>query len=82
MPISTIVIFDNTGQPYDAQAVLTDNFFDVEKYKAYSPMYVSAANCMYWAVGFAAFTSVVVHTFRTFIILLTFDSHFMLMIRR
>jgi hypothetical protein len=74
MPISTIQIFDNTGQPYDAQSVITNNRFDVEKYKAYSPMYVSAANCMYWAVGFAAFTSVVVHTFRT-LILLAFVFH-------
>jgi hypothetical protein len=68
------MIFDNTGQPYDVQSVITNNLFDVEKYKAYSPMYVSAANCMYWAVGFAAFTSVVVHTFRK-LILLTFVFH-------
>ena len=65
MPIATTTIFDNTGQPYDVLSVMTDNRFDQEKYKAYSPMYVSSALAMYWGISFATFTSVVVHTIRT-----------------
>jgi OPT family small oligopeptide transporter len=66
MPISTFTIYDNTGQPYNVSAVITDDRFDEEKYKQYSPMYVSTVLAMYWAVAFAAFTSVVVHTFLWF----------------
>jgi len=66
MPISTFTIFDNTGMPYNITAVMTDTRFDEVKYKAYSPMYVSTVLAMYWGVAFASFTSVLVHTYRTF----------------
>jgi hypothetical protein len=64
MPMSTFTIFDNTGMPYNVSAVTTNTLFDPEKYKAYSPMYVSTVLAMYWAVAFAGFTSIIVHTFR------------------
>jgi hypothetical protein len=62
-PISTYRAFDNTGLRYDPTAIVTDSLFDVEKYRAYSPVYISATLCVAYAVSFAAFPAVFVHTF-------------------
>jgi OPT family small oligopeptide transporter len=62
LPISGSTIFDNTGSPYDPTAVLTDGTFDVEKYRAYSPLFLPAARVMSYGVAFAALTAALVHT--------------------
>ncbi|KAI0762717.1 OPT oligopeptide transporter [Fomes fomentarius] len=63
-PISSAGAFDRTGAPYDISAVITpDGFFDEEKYKAYSPLYMSATLMLAYGTQFAVITAVVVHTF-------------------
>jgi hypothetical protein len=64
MPISGYTSFDNTGNPYSAAAIVTDGRFDQAKYEQYSPLYVSTALALAYGLAFAAFTSVMVHTFR------------------
>jgi hypothetical protein len=51
--------------PYDPTAIVTNGTFNVEKYHAYSPLYMSATLCMAYGVSFAAFAAVFVHTFST-----------------
>ncbi|KAI0374504.1 OPT oligopeptide transporter [Pilatotrama ljubarskyi] len=64
MPISTSVAFDRTGMPYDITAVVDDNgFFDAEKYKAYSPLFMPTTLQLAYGTQFAMITAVVVHTF-------------------
>lgn len=67
-PISTFVAFDNTGGRYDPTAIVDGSFFSVEKYRAYSPVFISATLCVAYATSFAAFPAVFVHTFRTFLL--------------
>lgn len=49
--------------PYDPQAILTDGTFDAVKYAAYSPLFISATQCIAYGLSFASFTAVLVHTF-------------------
>jgi OPT family oligopeptide transporter len=64
MPISASIPFDNTGLPYDPSVVLTDGQFDLEKYEAYSPMFLASANALSYACCFAIMPAAVVHTYR------------------
>ncbi|TFK76761.1 OPT oligopeptide transporter [Pluteus cervinus] len=66
LPISAYVSFDNTGAPYDPTAIVTDGLFDVAKYTAYSPVFLSATLVMAYGLSFASFASVFVHTFLWF----------------
>jgi len=62
MPIMTTAVFDNTGMPYDPTSVVDTNMnFDVEKYRAYSPIFLPTGFTMLYACAFAAFASIVVH---------------------
>jgi hypothetical protein len=63
LPISSSVAFDNTGMVYNPGQVITDGLFDVAKYEAYSPAFLSASLAMAYGVAFAAISSVLVHTF-------------------
>ena len=65
MPISAYDSFDNTGVSYDASRIVTNGRFDVEKYRAYSPLYLSSTFAISYGVSFAAFTAVIVHTICT-----------------
>jgi len=66
MPISTFEVFDNTGMPYNASAIITNGEFDESKYLAYSPVFLPAARVVTIGGQFAAFTAIIVHTFREF----------------
>jgi hypothetical protein len=57
-------VFDNTAQPYNATAIITNNQFDVEKYHSYSPPFISTTQQIAYGLKFATFTAVIVHTFR------------------
>jgi hypothetical protein len=70
LPISTYLAFDNTGAPYDPTAIVTNGVFDLEKYRTYSPVYISATLIMAYCLSFAAFPAVFVHTFCTFFLCL------------
>jgi OPT family oligopeptide transporter len=43
--------------------MLTDGTFDAAKYEAYSPLFITAAQCIAYGLSFASFTSVLTHTF-------------------
>jgi hypothetical protein len=49
--------------PYNATAIVTNGTFDAEKYRGYSPLYISAALCMTYGTSFAACAAAFVHTF-------------------
>lgn len=61
--MSTYISFDNTGSRYQPKAVITDGVFDPEKYKEYSPLFMSATLTMAYGISFASFAAVWVHTF-------------------
>ncbi|KAI0080041.1 OPT oligopeptide transporter [Panus rudis PR-1116 ss-1] len=63
MPISAAMAFDNTGAPYDVSQILTDGAFDVEKYRAYSPLYLPATFIISYGAQFASLTAIIVHVF-------------------
>jgi hypothetical protein len=62
MPISGYTAFDNKGLPYDAHAIFTNGSFDVEKYKAYSPLFLSTTFTMSIGASCALFTTLIIHT--------------------
>lgn len=61
-PISSYFAWDNTGARYNAREIVSDGLFDVERYRAYSPVFMSATLVMAYALSFASFASVFVHT--------------------
>ncbi|KAF8559373.1 OPT oligopeptide transporter [Imleria badia] len=63
LPMSASIAFDNTGMAYNASQVVTNGIFDIAKYEAYSPAFLSATLAIAYGVSFASFTSVIVHTF-------------------
>ncbi|KAH6917448.1 glutathione transporter [Coprinopsis sp. MPI-PUGE-AT-0042] len=65
-PISSYYSFDNTAMPYAAKDILTNGVFDLAKYEAYSPVYMSATLALAYGIAFAAFPSVFSHTFLWF----------------
>ena len=63
LPINTTTIFDNTQNPYVVRNILGDKFtFDVEKYKAYSPLFLAPTFALNYGLSFAALTASLVHT--------------------
>ncbi|KAG9102178.1 hypothetical protein FS749_013381 [Ceratobasidium sp. UAMH 11750] len=62
MPISHRGAFDRYGNEYNASLVIRDGVFDVEAYKAYSPLYISMTFALSYGLSFGALTSTVVHT--------------------
>lgn len=69
MPILDYTSYDNTGAPYSAAAIVTDSLFDIEKYKAYSPIFLPATLIVGYGVTFASLTAMAVHTFCKFCLL-------------
>lgn len=63
LPLLSSSTFDNTGKSYNISRVVDENLnFVLEKYEAYSPMYISMSYSMSYALSFAAVTAMVVHT--------------------
>jgi hypothetical protein len=61
MPISTPTLFDNTGMRYDPTAIINNGSFDVEKYRVYSPVFLSTNFIISYGLCFASFTAALVH---------------------
>ncbi|KAJ7641107.1 OPT oligopeptide transporter [Roridomyces roridus] len=66
MPISSGGSFDNTGGSYQVQNILTNNEFDDEKYKAYSPIFLSTTFAISYGLSFASITATITHAFLFF----------------
>jgi hypothetical protein len=55
--------YDNTGQQYDVQRILKPDFtLDLQKYKDYSPLFLSTTFALQYGLSFAATIALVVHT--------------------
>lgn len=57
MPISSTHSFDNTGVSYNVSRIISDGSnFDEEKYKAYSPLFLSTTFAISYGLSFASIT--------------------------
>ncbi|KAI2633350.1 OPT family small oligopeptide transporter [Xylaria nigripes] len=62
LPMVTSQTYDNTQSAYDATKILGDQFtFDLEKYKQYSPLFLSPTLALNYGLSFAALTAALVH---------------------
>ncbi|KAK6905031.1 OPT family small oligopeptide transporter [Kwoniella mangroviensis CBS 8507] len=64
LPLLSSSTFDNQGKTYNVSRVVNKVTldFELEKYKEYSPMYVSMSYSLTYGLSFAAVTAVVVYT--------------------
>lgn len=64
LPLLSSGTFDNTGKAYNVSRVVdAAHQFDLARYKAYSPMYISMSYSLTYGLSFAAVTAIVVHTY-------------------
>ncbi|KAJ5895399.1 hypothetical protein N7495_007090 [Penicillium taxi] len=62
LPINTSTTYDNTQTTYNVSRILGSGFtFDEEKYKKYSPMFLSPTFALNYGLSFAALTAAIVH---------------------
>ncbi|KAI3330036.1 OPT family small oligopeptide transporter [Ustulina deusta] len=62
LPMVTSQTYDNTQSAYTVQKILGDRFtFDLEKYKSYSPLFLSPTLALNYGLSFAALTASLVH---------------------
>ncbi|KAI8635539.1 OPT family small oligopeptide transporter [Xylariaceae sp. FL1651] len=62
LPMVTSQTYDNTQSPYTVSKILGDHFtFDLEKYKSYSPLFLSPSLALNYGLSFAALTASLVH---------------------
>jgi OPT family small oligopeptide transporter len=62
LPISDSNSYDNTGSPYNVSRILNSDYeFDLQKYRAYSPLYLSTTFMLTYGLSFASIISVLVH---------------------
>lgn len=62
MPISSRTSYDRYGKKYDVTLILSDNdTLDHEKYKEYSPLFLSTTFALSYGLSFASITATVVH---------------------
>ena len=55
--------FDNTGSPYNFTRILNnDTTFNLDAYKAYSPLFIPVAFAIGYGLAFASITSILTHT--------------------
>jgi len=63
LPIASTRAFDNTGAQYNVSKILTPELtLDVDKYKAYSPLFLSTFFTLTYGVSFGGLSAVIVHT--------------------
>lgn len=62
LPVVTSQTYDNTQSAYNVSKILGDGFtLDVEKYKTYSPLFLSPTLALNYGLSFAALTAALVH---------------------
>ncbi|TDL23824.1 small oligopeptide transporter [Rickenella mellea] len=63
MPIISRNSYDNAGHKYNVSLILTpDCTLDLDKYHAYSPLYIPTAFAVSYGLSFASITATIVHT--------------------
>jgi hypothetical protein len=56
--------FDNTGKQYNvSQIINSDSSFNLQAYKAYSPIFLSASLAITYGLSFATITAILTHNF-------------------
>ncbi|KAK9384903.1 OPT oligopeptide transporter protein-domain-containing protein [Lipomyces mesembrius] len=63
MPPNTSTVYDRFGKSYNVSEAITNGVFDLRKYKAYSPPYVSAGYYMYLCASYAVYMFAFVYIF-------------------
>ncbi|KAN0135066.1 oligopeptide transporter [Lactarius tabidus] len=64
LPMVSSQAFDNTGNPYNVSRVINDDVtFNIDAYKAYSPLFISVTFAVSYGLSFAATTAAITHTF-------------------
>lgn len=67
LPVLSSGSFDNTGAPYNVTAILNpDLTLNVDKYRAYSPLFLSATFALAYGLSFASITATLAHAFLYF----------------
>jgi OPT family small oligopeptide transporter len=62
LPINSNRPFDHFGQPYNVSAIIDDKgIFDIAKYKAYSPPFLSAGNVVVYMFFFGVYSATVTY---------------------
>ncbi|PAV19744.1 OPT oligopeptide transporter [Pyrrhoderma noxium] len=63
LPISSRGSFDNTGAAYDVSQILNDDTtINLDKYHAYSPLFLSTTFAISYGLSFASVTATLTHT--------------------
>ena len=64
LPLVSSHSFDNTGKTYNLSRIINDDTsFNLEGYKAYSPLFLSASFAVSYGLSFASITAILTHTF-------------------
>lgn len=62
LPVNSNKPYDRFAERYNVSAILDDRgIMDIEKYKAYSPPYLSSANTLIYLMFFSAYTAVITY---------------------
>ncbi|KAI9457240.1 OPT oligopeptide transporter [Lactarius psammicola] len=63
LPMASSRSFDNTGSPYNVSRIINeDSSFNLDAYRAYSPLFISATFAISYALSFASITATLTHT--------------------
>ncbi|KAF8262026.1 OPT oligopeptide transporter protein-domain-containing protein [Lactarius quietus] len=63
LPMVSSQSFDNMGNPYNVSRIINDDAtFNIEAYKAYSPVFISVTFAICYGLSFASVTSTIIHT--------------------
>ncbi|KAF8265720.1 OPT oligopeptide transporter [Lactarius quietus] len=63
LPMVSSQSFDNTGSPYNVSRIINnDATFNIDAYKAYSPVFISVTFAISYCLSFATITSTITHT--------------------
>lgn len=64
LPLVSSHSFDNTGKTYNVSRIINDDSsFNLEAYRAYSPLFLSASFAVSYGLSFASITATLTHTF-------------------
>jgi OPT oligopeptide transporter protein len=64
LPLVSSHTFDNTGKQYNVSQIINSDFsFNLQAYKAYSPIFLPASYFMLYGLSFATITATPTHTF-------------------
>ena len=64
LPLVSSVAFDNTGRQYNvSQIINSDSSLNLQAYKGYSPIFLSASFAISYGLSFATVTAAISHTF-------------------